>query len=259
VLKDRVAGLDVDLFRTIESETTSEDKRSLLAIHAAVAARAEAFSYLEIGSHLGGSLQVVVADPRCDHITSIDPRPRFQPDDRPQAPVFEYVGNSTERMMGLLGEVPGADLVKITTIDESTEDISIASVRKPDVCFIDGEHTRTAALRDARFCRSVMDGNGIVVFHDFQIVSPAALDFLRELAAPAVAYLLRDSVFVVELGKQRSLLSDTAIRHQMKGDPKLWLALNRLHAVRQALIARRRYHALIAFRPTSRSRPRQGA
>ena len=50
-------------------------------LHAAVAERGP-FRYLEIGSHLGGSLQALVADPRCMEIVSIDTRPDSQPDDR---------------------------------------------------------------------------------------------------------------------------------------------------------------------------------
>jgi hypothetical protein len=70
-IADRVSDMDTSLFRPIESQTTEPDRRSLLALHAAIAERGP-FDYLEIGSHLGGSLQAMVADPRCRSIVSID-------------------------------------------------------------------------------------------------------------------------------------------------------------------------------------------
>src|SRR5439155_2441442 len=115
---DRVAALDTQLFAAVETETSESDRKSLLAVHNAVAAHNDLFSYLEIGSHLGGTLQVVIADPRCARVVSIDPRPRWVPDDRPGLPQFEYPDNSTERMLKLLQDVPGADLAKLETVEE---------------------------------------------------------------------------------------------------------------------------------------------
>src|SRR5580700_9906268 len=99
VFADRVAALDTDLFAHIESQTSDSDRKSLLAIHGAIAARAGGFVYLEIGSYLGGTLQVVIADPRCTRVISIDSRPQWSPDDRPGATRWEYTDNSTERML----------------------------------------------------------------------------------------------------------------------------------------------------------------
>ena len=212
---DRVAALDTRLFAHIASETSDGDRRSLLAVHSGVAARTDPFSYLEIGSHLGGTLQVVIADQRCAGVVSIDPRPPGQPDDRPDQSWFEYSDNSTERMLKLLQDVPGADLAKLETVEESTENLAPGRFVRPDFCFIDGEHTYRAALRDARFCRTVMQGAGIIAFHDFHIIERAILDFLRETPRPRRGYLLLNSVFVVELGAIRSLLSDPGIRSQL--------------------------------------------
>ena len=150
----RVHRLDVGLLDAIESQTSAADRRSLLALHGTMLTMLGTFRYLEIGSHLGGSLQALVAEPGCTHITSIDPRPLVQPDERPEIGYrWEYADNSTERMLALLGAVPGADVGKITTIELSTEDIDPGSLpHQPDLCFIDGEHTNRAALRDAEFC-----------------------------------------------------------------------------------------------------------
>src|SRR5579871_6355709 len=70
---DRVDELDVSLFKPERGGTSGEDRRSLLAVHAAVAGRGQ-FRYLEIGSYLGTSLQSFIVDPRCVQIVSIDRR-----------------------------------------------------------------------------------------------------------------------------------------------------------------------------------------
>jgi hypothetical protein len=220
VIAERINALDTSIFEHIESQTTVEDRRSLLALHAAIAERGE-FSYLEIGSHLGGTLQAVIADPRCVRVVSIDSRPAWQPDDRLGG--YDYADNSTDRMLRFLGQVPGADLGKLETFDASTEAIDPARITcAPSLCFIDGEHTCAAALRDARFCRMI--GGGVIAFHDYERVTPAIRRFIRETDAPR-AYRLRSFVFVVEL-QAPSLLAVTRVQ---LGRPRLgWGSANRL-------------------------------
>jgi hypothetical protein len=198
-LAARVAALDTTLFARIESQTTEPDRASLLALHAAIAERGP-FRYLEIGSHLGGSLQALVADPRCTEIVSIDTRPDSQPDDRGGR--FAYDGNSTERMCGLLDEVPGADLSKLRTFEVGTDELPVEELPgAPALCLIDGEHTREAALRDARFCLEALDGTGVIAFHDSNVVQSAIDDFVRSLGdRPHAAFQLPDSVAVVQVG-----------------------------------------------------------
>jgi hypothetical protein len=216
MLAERVAAIDIGLFDYVETQTSVDDRRSLLALHNAVAARSGSFSYLEIGSHLGGTLQIVIADRRCARVVSIDPRPRWQPDDRPEVGRYEYPDNSTDRMVELLAAVPDADLAKLETVEASTDRLSPARFAPPDLCLIDGEHTYAAALRDARFCRAVTRGAGIVAFHDFHVVAPAVLDFLAETPPPRRGYLLASSVFVVELGAGPTVRDDRAVRGQLR-------------------------------------------
>src|SRR4051794_482975 len=127
---------------------SSTDRRSLLALHAAVAARGD-FDYLEVGSYLGSSLQTFIADPRCRRIVSIDRRDVASEDERPEQP--RYPGNTTAGMRERLARVPGADLGKLTTIEAATDDVDPAPLGV-DLCLIDAEHTNAAVLRDARFC-----------------------------------------------------------------------------------------------------------
>jgi len=200
---------DIGLFDYVDSQTSDDDRRSLLAIHSAIARRLRTFTYLEIGSHLGGSLQAFVADARCRRIVSIDPRPASQPDDRGMN--YDYDDNSTDRMLALLKEVPDADLTKLGTIELSTEDIAVGQIARPDLCFIDGEHTHAAALRDARFCRATMHGAGVVLFHDRFVIQDTVVAFARETPGPMTAYPMRGSIFVVEIGSDVPLLRNAAV------------------------------------------------
>ena len=69
-----ISSLDLELFNKIHSSTTAGDKRSLLAVQNAIRALKRPYTYLEIGSHLGGTIQPHLLDPRCSKIYSIDKR-----------------------------------------------------------------------------------------------------------------------------------------------------------------------------------------
>lgn len=191
------------MFDYIQSQTTLNDKRALLALQAANRRRTgERFVYLEIGSHLGGSLQPLVVDPACAQIYSIDPRPKSWADERGLNRAF--ADNSSAKMLELLAKIPNADTSKVKTFEEDTESLNPKLVSsEPDYCFIDGEHTDAAALRDAQFCLEVMNANGCIAFHDANIVYKGIDSFLKELIARGRQfrpYILPDSVFLVELG-----------------------------------------------------------
>ncbi len=63
-----IKALDISLFRHIASQTTSADRMSLLALQLATRDMWGDYSYLEIGSHLGGSIQPHLPDPKCKRI-----------------------------------------------------------------------------------------------------------------------------------------------------------------------------------------------
>lgn len=179
---ERVEALSTDLFASIPSQTSERDRRSLLAVQRSTARRFGRFAYLEIGSHLGGSIQPYLLDPRCEAIYSIDPRPASQPDDRSPGCRVGYEGNSTQRMLDRLRELAPdrLDRVRCFEADASRVDPSAIELR-PHVAFIDGEHTRRAVVSDFRFCRSVLAPGGTIVFDDFPIVYPGVLDVLGSL------------------------------------------------------------------------------
>jgi hypothetical protein len=215
-LAQRIAALDWALFDAIDTQTTLNDRRSLLALHQACVDRQGRFSYLEIGSHLGGSLQVLIQDERCERIISIDSRPSSQPDER--GPEWPYRNNSTARMRELLARIQQADLAKLETIDASTETLDPKAIGvQPALCFVYGEHTDEAVLSDAHFCRQLIPEDGWIAFHDTGVVYRGLGRFIGELAEGGVehrTYFLPDTILVVELGEPR-LLGTQAVVEQI--------------------------------------------
>ena len=197
----RLAALDTSLFRHVLSQMPEDDQMSLLAVQAAVRARHPQFVYLEIGSYMGGSLQPFVVDPRCQKIISIDPRLSEYRDTRGTHP---YAGNTTARMLEGLGKIPNADLRKIQSLEGGTDTIGPEAIQPaPHICLIDGEHTNEATLRDARFCLSVVDPNGCILFHDGHLIYASLDQFIKEMAQSGRSfrpYVLPETIFAIDLG-----------------------------------------------------------
>lgn len=198
----RLARSDRDLFAALPAQLEDGDKATLLALQRATRTRAEGYVYLEIGSYLGGSLQPHVADPRCTRIYSIDKRTPAPPDDRQNRQTYPY--NTTALMLEGLARIPGADTGKIRTFDLDAAEVPPAAISpRPHLCFIDGEHTRDAVASDFRFCRSVLAPDGVICFHDANIVFPGISEVVAALTRSGErfrAYVLPLHVFVIEFG-----------------------------------------------------------
>jgi hypothetical protein len=203
--RDRLEMQDVSLFKAVKSQSTRGDRASWLALQGACAERFGVFDYLEIGSHLGGSLQAMIRDDRVRGIVSIDLRPEQVWDERGK--FIRYPGNSTQRMLDNLAQIPDADVEKIHTIDAGTRTLTPDDIPvRPQLAFVDGEHTHEGCLADARFCRSIIPPDAAIAFHDAGIIFSALVRFMAELRADGVAFVaypLPESVFVVELGDAR--------------------------------------------------------
>jgi hypothetical protein len=201
-IESRIASLDLSLFDKVYSQSTPEDKLSFLMIQKSVRASVGRYSYLEIGSHLGGTIQPYLVDPSCEKIYSIDKRPASQPDHRGME--FAYPDNSTQRMMELLSHVSQTDVQKIECFDDDVRNVPPAKIaHRPAVCLIDGEHTERAVLSDFMFCRSVLADRGVICFHDSNVVFTGLqkiIDHLRQEGVTFTAYVLPLHVFVIEFG-----------------------------------------------------------
>jgi hypothetical protein len=199
----RINRLDLALFEYVPSQTTENERKALLALQSALRGL-QSFVYLEIGSYLGGSLQPYLLDNRCTGVISIDPRPDATADARGLKGAY---GVSLDDMLNGLKKIPGADMKKLHTIDATTGDLSARDLpQRPDICFVDGEHTDTAVLTDANFCLSILGENGLIVFHDANLVYGGIETFVQKLATSGSsfrAFNFLDSVFFIELGNTR--------------------------------------------------------
>ena len=74
----RLEELDLSLFDEVSTQSSDGDRRSWLAVQRSVR-RPNGYTYLEIGSHLGGSIQQHLVDPWCARIISMDNARSFNP------------------------------------------------------------------------------------------------------------------------------------------------------------------------------------
>jgi hypothetical protein len=194
--------VDLSLFSKIQSQQSTGDKVSFLTILRAHARIFGEFCYLEIGSHLGGSIAPVLQQTHCRKVYSIDKRPQSQNDDTGQR--YYYPGNSTERMMQNLRNVDPASDSKVLCIDGDTSTISIPEFDlRPSICFIDGEHTDAIVFRDYKFCRKVIQDNGTLIFHDANTIYLTLRRIVSDLDDEGIcfeAFCLADTMFVISFG-----------------------------------------------------------
>jgi Methyltransferase domain len=197
-----ISNLDLKLFEKISSQSNDNDKRSLLACQLAVRELAGNYTYLEIGSYLGGSIQPHLLDEKCARIFSIDKRPLVQPDER--GVDYTYLNNSTARMLENLKDVAPERIDRIRAIDGDTRSIKASEITdKITLCYIDGEHTDEAVISDFEFCLKVLDENGAILFDDANIIYNGIADCVEILKRRGIefrAYHLPDKVFAIEVG-----------------------------------------------------------
>jgi hypothetical protein len=124
-----------------------------------------AYSYLEIGSYLGGSLTPFLQDAKCVNILSVDDRGRQQPDER--GAKYDYSGITHDTMIQNL-QSHGLDTAKLEVFDGSVDQYT--GSKKYDFIFIDGEHTDWACFRDFVHAEKFFKKDCIVAFHDTQLV-----------------------------------------------------------------------------------------
>jgi hypothetical protein len=210
----KLSSLDVSLLSSVPSSATLEDRRALLALH--LASRSPNYSYLEIGSEMGGSLQAHLMDPWCARVFSIDLRVDTAHDFRG---TFQwYSGNTTAAMRSRLTQAfPDADLGKLITFDMEAATVRAAAlVPAPALIFIDAEHTDRAAWADFRWARKVVSTHGWIAFHDAHLVCGAIRQALADLKRQGIEHAAGQfsgsSVFAIALGGEaRPRLTDLGL------------------------------------------------
>ena len=225
--EERLDRLDLSLFDSIPTQSLEGERRSWLALQRGVR-RPAGYTYLEIGSHLGGSIQQHLLDPWCTTIISIDKRPQSQPDDRGEP--CRYEGNSTERMIQNLRRVAPDELSKLHCFDADTKNIDPSTLpARADFCFIDGEHTHRAVLSDFEFCLRASSANAVICFHDDNAIWRALRQILSSLRKHKIQFIARkldDYSFAILLGSCPAA-SDPVVR-EISLDGVRWLRDRRL-------------------------------
>jgi hypothetical protein len=109
-----------------------------------------------------------------------------------------------ERLRGL----DAAQAAKVVCFESDASRVDPTRIDpRPDVAFIDGEHTRRAVLSDYAFCRTVLSPAGTILFDDFPIVYPAVIPIVRSLRASGEtfsAFRLDGKVFGIFLDPGRA-------------------------------------------------------
>jgi hypothetical protein len=225
----------------VETALTQNDRLSILALQAGLRQRLGTYTYMEIGSHLGGSLQPFLIDDDCMRIYSIDLRPSHQPDER--GVPDRYPGNSTERMLRILRPRYGAQMGKLVCFERDASDVAASELDvRPSFCFIDGEHTDGAAFRDFLSCRRLGTEPLVIAFDDVQLVFRAfarAVETLRKEGTRHLAYVLPDKIAVIEVGELEIARTHAVLERLVMADALIYVA-SELGRYRDAIKALRR-------------------
>jgi len=246
-LNDRLRSLDLSLFAAIPSQTSDNCKRTLLLLQDCVRSSGE-YIYLEIGSHLGGTIQPHYVDPLCKLIYSIDKRPEFQPDERGR--LFHYSNNTTERMLKNLSHAhPSIVETKIKTFDSNTCNVDLNEItEEPNFCFIDGEHTNQVVFSDFKFCLQVCHPNSIIAFHDSNLIFKGIKMIKKYLSNNSIqfrGYKLGGSVYAILLNEANSAFADKLKPFSVDENEYFSIARKRLWKIRLRNLYPRTYHLFL--------------
>lgn len=183
---------DLTEYFPIQSQTSSSDKLFLLAAIEMVTAHKKRYSYVEVGSFLGGSLTPFLKDSNCYHVLSIDERERKQPDER--GANFDYAGVTHKTMIDNLNSV-GIGTEKLQTYDGSVDTVG-PTAQSFDLAFIDGEHTDYACVRDFLWILPMLKPDSLIMFHDSSLVFKGIRIiqlYLRKIGIPFQFFKKNDS------------------------------------------------------------------
>jgi predicted O-methyltransferase YrrM len=165
----------VDTAFPIASQTSRNDKQVLLHLRD-ILGRLPSYTFLEIGSFLGGSLTPFLTDAKCTHILSVDDRGRDQPDER--GVTCDYTEVTHQTMLDNLA-AHSLSTTKIETFDGSISEYPPSPIRY-DFMFVDGEHTDWACFRDFVHGYKLLKPDAVVAFHDSRLIFKA-LRMIQEL------------------------------------------------------------------------------
>jgi alpha-maltose-1-phosphate synthase len=224
----KLRDLDVSVF-SVPSETSTRDKETLLVLQNIIRHYKSDYIYLEIGSHLGGTLVPHLIDPLCRHVYSVDKRPLSVLDER--GVYFDYPDNSTHRMLDTLRQhVPPSAFCKLQTFDADISDVSKNQLQmESDLIFIDAEHTNVAVFRDFLNSTKFASQSFMAVFHDSHLLIDGIHNietFLQHIGIPFKSYFLPDVVYAVAIRDLTHIVDEALQRISI--DTKKFIERSRL-------------------------------
>lgn len=157
--------VDLEKMFPVPSQTTLEDKKSLRQIIDLARENFNNYSYMEIGSFLGGSIAPFAIDNNCYKILSIDDRGKVQKDER--GINYDYTKYSSQDMLDNLIRY-NVPVSKIQCFDGSIQ--SYSGGGEFNIVFIDGIHTDEAVFSDFLSAIELISEKSIIIFHDFSLV-----------------------------------------------------------------------------------------
>ena len=215
--------MDTSIYDHVQAQLGPDDKTALLTVFAAVRRHLGTYTYLEIGSWQGGSLQPIVADPMCVRAYSFDARKG--------GPKYETL--NAGQMRENLKRVPGADLRKLHCWDKPFSSWlaqKLMDLRGPcDVFFVDGWHTPDGAFHDFRCCDRLAAIEAVYLWHDVDMVQ-SAFKRAASLFPGCAAYRLSDKVGIIYTGDWGALATPEllALCKPMRwGRATVWWAIRR--------------------------------
>jgi len=222
--------LDLRLFDAIRTQSFYGDRKSWLALQRAVRRSKSGYTYLEIGSYLGGSIQPYLLDPNCVGIVSIDKRIHEAPNER--RTISTYEENSLERMLRNLRSLSPEGVSKLVCFDSDAHDIDPGLIQvPPNICFIDGGHTKDAVMSDFGFCFRVCDPNAVIYFHDDWLVCPALAEIEKQLRRRGVSFVsMKLGGMTYAIGLRDCPIATDALVRGLAMNAKNWLFRMRLRA-----------------------------
>jgi hypothetical protein len=233
-----IGTLDIAVFQ-VETQSTVNDRASFLRVQNLARSMLGRYVYLEVGSHIGGSLLPHLIDPACEAALSVDPRPAALPDER--AEFIRYPQNSTARMIAVLSErLPRSAMAKLTTIESDVSALAPGAVElKATLAFIDGVHTNRACFSDFIGVLALTQPDCVICFHDANLIADAIVNaerFLDHLGVAHETVFLPDTVAVMGLGRLASAVQDELQPHGLdratyleRSQRELWSHIAKVH------------------------------
>jgi hypothetical protein len=154
----------MEITMTVPNQLNRGDVHALISIMDFVSSHG-AYSYLEIGSYLGGSLQWHLTNAHCKQAISIDKRSRDKINDERH---IDYAYTVTTRDMLNALTSNNVPIDKLTAIDGTVD--NIPSDLQFNLVFIDAEHTNQAVIYDGQKCLAAVNDHAVIMFHDDWIV-----------------------------------------------------------------------------------------